>query len=453
MKYTEHARYYASTWHLGTWQPNDIHYDQSPVLRYTLYALLLKLTRIPDYQVSFRISLFLTSIFYFVLSPYILFAILKDASGTDYAWAGLAGWVTFQFVQWPVHLMYGGTAGGKWQYCYIVPLLLAALYFPQKYFQTNKNLAKNSIKTGVLVGIAGLTQYTYTLAAALALFLILGVRREWRFLGIFSMTGLPFVVYMLVASSPEHFTTTFSKATGGSGGVKPVSEVLNILFIYPTSSRLIWGSVILVTLLALVAKQTSGLALLESVFLTSFTMFFISSVSNVNPGGIRYAMQFLIGTIGFSLFGYVLLSLRKKLDMHCFHQQVLMNTTTVNNLIAALTLVLSVVAALFISPGTGVFAGLAVVSGIHLSYCKRITNHNYLLSRTTKDPRYEISGPRIRTLTAVGFSVAIVTYVFFTFPIREVLLDGPPGRQMALLLHLAVAGLIVAAGTRPGSDS
>ena len=44
--YTEQARYYARTLYLG----NKPHYDQSPLLRYSVYALLLRFAGVPDFE-------------------------------------------------------------------------------------------------------------------------------------------------------------------------------------------------------------------------------------------------------------------------------------------------------------------------------------------------------------------------------------------------------------------
>jgi len=302
----------ADTLHLGIWQSNSVHFDQSPVLRYTLYALLLKLAGIPDYDTSFRIGLFLTSIVYYVVTPYFVYTLLSEGKNRKYAWAGIGGWLLYQLIAWPDHPIHAG----KWQYAYTASLLFGSLVLANRGLQrTDWTIIRNcAVGTGIVLGVAGLTQYTYTMFAVVAITIASLRKRRFKFLGIVSVVGSVFLAYALIASSPEHFETTLRKTSEGSLGLRPLPEIQRLLFSYGLGANILKVSVGIVAVGWYVREKLMETRLFETAGLVVLAFWLFSAFTGASPGGLGYVNQFVGGTMIFVSLGYLGVAFFEKLD-------------------------------------------------------------------------------------------------------------------------------------------
>lgn len=432
--YTKHIAYYSETIHFGAWQSNDIHYDQSPVLRYFLYSLIVGLLGIEPYVNVFRISLFLTSIIYYVVNPFLIYTLLKLDASDKIARAGILGWLLYQFVRWPAHSI----AAGKWQYSYTSALLFGALIVSYRGLSAQgiRDKYVYGLATGCLLGFAGLTQYTYTLFGVITVSIAAVWRKELKFLMAAYTSGIGFTGYALLASSPEHFTTTLQKTSGSSLGLKPFEDIVKLIL----GPNLFTGILLSVLVVTIARIHLRGLRLpsvqFELLGVVVFGFWLFSALTGASPGGLGYVNQFIGGILLFVTGGYLTYGLVTERELVYKNLPPLWPTTQL--LISGITSISAGVAAISLPTATALLGAIALITALYTDLVL-VSQFDIVCSSLLADllgisrlRMHEIFRWTLGTLLAL----ALLTYLLFSYDPRVLLVRGTPDQQFKILLYL-----------------
>ena len=157
------------------------------------------------------------------------------------------------------------------------------------------------LSSGVILGVAGLTQYTYTVVGVVAISII-GLRKRQIFtLSVIYIVGLPFLIFGLLFSSPEHFHVLQEKFTRDSGSVRSVESMLKVAQWKEQKLLAVGG---LIGLMFLTRERLSETRIIEVVCIIIFTFWIWSSVITGGGQELGWTIQFVGGVMLFSMYGH-----------------------------------------------------------------------------------------------------------------------------------------------------